>query len=269
MKSDKPLILISNDDGVHAKGIRCLTEMLSGMGELVVVAPDSPRSGAACAVTSATVVGYREVSRRDGLAVYACTGTPADCVKLALQELVPRRPDLVVGGINHGDNAAVNVHYSGTMGVVLEGCMKGLPSVGFSLCDHRPQADFAPLEKYVRGLAREVLQRGLPEGVCLNVNFPLAASFKGVRVCRQARGRWVSEWETAANPHGKPYFWLTGRFESQEDDGAILSADRRGERVLWPDALALREGYVAVTPTRIDVTSYEQAEAMQAWPMSF
>ena len=178
---DKPLILLSNDDGVAAKGIQELIKALRPVADLVVVAPSGPRSGASGAITSEVPLKCRMIRREPGLSVYECSGTPVDCVKLALHTIVPRKPDLVVGGINHGDNSSVNVHYSGTMGVVIEGCLKGIPSIGFSLCNHAADADFSFTLPYVRRITEEVLQHGLPVGICLNVNFPNDSVLKGVR----------------------------------------------------------------------------------------
>lgn len=249
----KPLILVSNDDGVQAKGIGELVRTLRPLGDVVVMAPDAPRSGAGCSLTAAAPVRFREVRCEEGLRVYSCSGTPTDCVKLALATVLDgHRPDLVAGGINHGDNSAVNVHYSGTMGVVLEGCMKGIPSVGFSLCDHRPDADFKHAVPYVRRIAEEVLRRGLPEGVCLNVNFPAVLSYKGVKVCRQTRGQWTNEWAERHHPNGESYYWLTGDFEPEEREEG---SDRR----------ALEEGCVAITPTQIDMTAYGMIKELEQW----
>lgn len=256
MKNEKPLILISNDDGFTAKGINALIRMLQPLGELVVVAPDGPRSGAACSLTSVEPVHYHLLREEEGLTVYACSGTPVDCVKLAMHDVLSRRPDVVVGGINHGDNSAVNVHYSGTMGVVLEGCMKGVPAIGFSLCDHDPDADFEPLTAYVQGITRQVLEHGLPEGVCLNVNFPLTPSFRGVKVCRQARGVWQHEWAPCSHPRKSHYYWLTGSFHCMETGGDS-------------DAWALEHGYVAITPVQVDVTAYAMLEQMKKWNLDF
>ena len=150
MKNEKPLILISNDDGYFSKGLRVLVETLKGLGEIIVMVPDGPRSGASAAITSELPVHYNKVKEEEDLIIYKCNGTPVDCIKLAMFELLPRLPDLVIGGINHGDNSAVNVHYSGTMGVVIEGCLKGIPSIGYSLCDHDADADFNPRLSRVR-----------------------------------------------------------------------------------------------------------------------
>ena len=251
MEENKPLILVSNDDGFEAKGIHELVRFLRPLGHIVVMAPDDPRSGMACSITSERPVVYHPVAEEKGLSVYKCSGTPVDCVKLACSEVLHRQPDLIVGGINHGDNSAINVHYSGTMGVVIEGCLRGVPSVGFSLCDHAADADFSPLEDVVRRIASRVLQDGLPDGVCLNVNFPLAASFKGIQLCRQARGKWVNEWEKRQRPpHGRDYFWLTGNFVGKNtwEEGT--------------DRWALQEGYVAITPISIDMTACQAMERL-------
>ena len=183
-------------------------------------------------------------------------GTPVDCVKLAFSELfVERQPDLILSGINHGDNAAVNVHYSGTMGVVIEGCLKGLPSVGFSLADPDEDADFEPLRPYVRSIVERVLTEGLPKDVCLNVNFPRTPTFKGVKVCRMNRGTWVNECEKMHHPRGYEYFWITGEFRSEESEAE--DTDR------W----ALDNNYVAVTPTKVDVTDYVTMDSLKQWEM--
>lgn len=244
MEKKKPLILISNDDGVMAKGISELVKFLRPLGELVVMAPDSPRSGSGCALTITQPVHYQLVKREVGLTVYKCSGTPSDCIKLAKSEVLDRQPDLIVGGINHGDNSAVNVHYSGTMGIVIEGCLNGIPSIGFSICDHSPNADFEPLGAYVRQIAAMVLEAGLPPLTCLNVNFPVVSTIKGVKVCEQAKGRWAKEWQPCPRLSDPNYFWLTGEFQEEEPDNEKS------------DHWALSQGYVAITPTTVDVTAY-------------
>ena len=193
MRKDKPLLLVSNDDGVNAKGIHELVKVLRSIGNVIVVAPDGPRSGSSSAITSANPLSFNLVKQEDGLSVYKCSGTPVDCIKLALHTIVPREPDIVIGGINHGDNSSINVHYSGTMGLVIEGCLKGIPSVGFSLCDHGLDADFSFSLPYIDKIVRVVLLKGLPVGNCLNVNFPEKTKMKGVRICRQTKALWVNE----------------------------------------------------------------------------
>ena len=173
MEIKRPLLLISNDDGYQAKGIRQLVEMVSDYGDIIVCAPEDARSGFSCAFSATIPLRLYLREKREGVEIWSCNGTPVDCVKMALAEICPRRPDMVIGGINHGDNASVNAHYSGTMGVTLEGCMKYIPSVAFSLCDHRDDADFEPLRPLIREMTAKVLADGLPKGVCLNVNFPL------------------------------------------------------------------------------------------------
>ena len=170
------MILISNDDGYQAKGINSLINFVKDYDDVLVCAPEGPRSGFACAFSATTPLTLTHRHHEKGVDVWSCNGTPVDCVKMALAELCPQKPNLVIGGINHGDNSSVNTHYSGTMGVTMEGCMKYIPSVAFSLCDYRADADFRPLEPYIRDIVQRVLRDGLPTGVCLNVNFPLLTS---------------------------------------------------------------------------------------------
>lgn len=250
--SDRPLILVSNDDGYKAKGVNCLARVLMEFGDVVVVAPHTGRSGKGCAITSEVPVKVKKVHEEPGLEIHSCTGTPSDCVKLACHAVLSRRPDLVVGGINHGDNSSVNAHYSGTMGVVLEGCMKGIPSIAFSLCSHDDDADFAPAYDVIRRIVSEVLERGLPIGSCLNVNFPDSPVYAGVKVCRQATGTWVNEWESHNHPRGGEWWWLTGEYVVEDDDEAA-------------DCVALSENFVAITPTKIDFTDYALLESMKEW----
>jgi len=245
MKKEKPLILLSNDDGVNAKGLNELIRALRGLGEIIVMAPDGPRSGASGSITSEHPVRYYKVREEEDLTVYKCSGTP----------VVPHRPDVVIGGINHGDNSAVNVHYSGTMGVVIEGCLKGIPSIGYSLCNHLADADFSALLPYIRRITEEVLEHGLPAGICLNVNFPDVAEFKGVRICRQTNGTWEKEWKVCTHPRGGEYYWLTGQFVNHEPE-AVDS-----------DHWALNHGYVAITPTQIDVTAYSIIKDLKNWKL--
>ena len=254
MNENRPTIFISNDDGVGAKGINVLIEFLRPLGNLVVMAPDGPRSGYACAITTVKNVTYRKVREDEGLSVYSCTGPPCDCVKLGLQELFPeRKPDLMVAGINHGDNSAVNVHYSGTMGGVIEGCLKGVPSIGFSLCDHDLDADFSPLKDYIVAITKAVMKNSMPVGTCLNVNFPKAGKFNGIRICRQAKGDWSDEWQfVERRPDGEAEFKLKGHFLCGEPE--MTDTDK------W----ALDNGFVAITPTTIDMTAYELFREMRS-----
>ncbi|MCD8165837.1 MAG: 5'/3'-nucleotidase SurE [Bacteroides sp.] len=251
MKKERPLILISNDDGVWAKGINELVRFIRHLGEIVVVAPDSPRSGSGCALTVVSPVTYRMVSREEGVTIYQCSGTPTDCVKLALHTILDRKPDLVIGGINHGDNSAVNVHYSGTMGIVIEGCLRAIPSIGFSLCDHQADADFQPAASFISQITEKVLTGALPSGVCLNVNIPVVPAYKGIKATTQAKGYWDCEWEPCPRSNGDPCFWLTGCFVEREPDTDTT------------DYRALQEGYITVTPITVDLTAYGFMDQLQ------
>lgn len=249
------MILVSNDDGIMAKGISELIRFLRPLGEIVVVAPDSPRSGSGCALTVTQPVQCQFLKRDVGLTVYKCSGTPSDCIKLARGVLLDREPDLVVGGINHGDNSATSVHYSGTMGVVIEGCLNGIPSIGFSLCSYEPGADFDAAGPYVRKIAATVLEKGLPPLTCLNVNIPDTADIKGIRICEQAKGQWGTEWVPCPRKEGDNYYWLTGEFTDHEP---------KNEK---NDHWALANGYIAVTPTTVDVTAYHFMDELKSWDL--
>jgi len=259
MEIKRPLLLISNDDGYQAKGIRDLIKMISDLGDIMVCAPEDARSGYSCAFSATTPLQLKLREKRQGVEIWSCNGTPVDCVKMALAELVPRKPDMVIGGINHGDNASVNTHYSGTMGVTLEGCMKYIPSVAFSLCDYRQDADFEPMRPLIRQITERVLCEGLPLGVCLNVNFPLGdsrnsgESYKGVKVCRMAHGTWGSEVTKCHHPRGYDYWWMVGRYQNDEPEAEDT------------DNWALNHGYVAITPTQIDVTAYQAIDKIKSW----
>ena len=253
MENKRPLILISNDDGFRAKGINSLVEMLRPLGDIIVCAPDGARSGFSCAFSAEIPLRLRLQHQETGLQVWSSNGTPVDCVKMALDNIEGCKPDLVVGGINHGDNSSVNSHYSGTMGVVLEGCMKNIPSVAFSLCDHSADADFEPMRPIIVSITERVLKEGLPQGGCLNVNFPMSHPYQGVKVCRMAHGRWVNETVKCHHVRGYDYWWMAGDYVNDEPDAE--DTDR------W----ALAHGYVAITPTQIDVTHYGLLEQLKDW----
>ena len=253
MNDRKPLILISNDDGVQAKGVNALVDMLSPLGDILMMAPDRARSGSACGITPHDPVRYRVVEERPGVKVCACTGTPVDCVKLALEAEAGRQPALLASGINHGDNSSVNAHYSGTMGAVIEGCLKGVPSIAFSLCNHDLNANFDATEPYVRHISDMVLKNGLPALTCLNVNFPDTKDLKGIRICEQAKGQWVNEWENFAHRDDTHYYWLAGNFEDTDTENQ------------QSDHWALANGYVAITPTTVDLTAYKFMEELKTW----
>lgn len=254
MKKDRPLILISNDDGFRAKGINSLIEMLRPIGNLIVCAPEGARSGYSCAFSATSPLFLKKVREEDGLQVWLCSGTPIDCVKLALSELCgDRKPDLVVSGINHGDNASVNSRYSGTMGAVFEGAMKRIPSVAFSLCRYEEDADFSPMATVVKNVVQKVLQEGLLDGVCLNVNCPGTPSYKGIKICRMANGDWENEVVRSRHARGFDYYWLVGEYHNYEPEAE--DTDR------W----ALDHGYVAITPSQVDITNYETIGIMKSW----
>ena len=256
MLKQKPLILITNDDGYQAKGINALIESVKGLGEIIVVAPDGPRSGMSSAITSIQPIRYHLIKKEADLQIYACTGTPVDCVKLGISEVLTRKPDLVISGINHGSNASICVLYSGTMGAALEGCIFKIPSIGFSLLDHGHDADFSDAMKYTRSISQKVLDEGLPLGTCLNVNIPANMQLKGTKVCRQTSGQWVDEFMLSKDGADRNVYWLTGRFENDEPTDTTT------------DEWALANGYVTIVPTKIDMTDHAYIETIKNWENS-
>jgi len=239
----RPLILITNDDGIHAKGIHELIDFLSPLGDIICIAPDGPRSAQSMALTIATPLRLTQHPDYNGAWMYSANGTPVDCIKLSNHHGLPRRPDLIASGINHGSNASINVLYSGTMGAVMEGCALGIPSIGFSLTSHHPDADFSFCKDPIQKIAAAVLCNGLPENICLNVNLPDGVKPKGIRVTRAAHGVWTDEYREYTDPSGHRFYMLTGNFENLEPDCEQT------------DEWALRHGYVAVTPTEVDRTA--------------
>ena len=239
----RPLVLVSNDDGIEAAGVHRLVEWLSPMADIVCVCPDAPRSGQSMAITVNSPLRAVRVADHAGARRFKVNGTPVDCVKLSMHRILDRRPDMVVSGINHGSNAAINVVYSGTMGAAMEGCAFGVPSVGFSLTDHSPDADFSPCRPWVERISRGVLEHGLPEGVCLNVNVPdVDSEPEEMRVVRACRGNWSDEYKEYTDPHGHKFYWLTGRFENGEPEASDT------------DEWCLAHGIVSVVPTLLDRT---------------
>ncbi len=252
MDNRKPLILVTNDDGYQAKGIVSLTEAMRNLGEVIVFAPDAHRSGMSSALTTGTPLRARLLKREENLTVYVCNGTPADCVKLAMNEFVERKPDLLVAGINHGSNAGISVIYSGTMGAAIEGCIFDVPSIGFSLCDFMPDADFSFTMELAGKIASKVIEEGLPKGICLNVNVPVGA-LKGVKVTTQTQGKWVNEYHRSKDGAGRDVFWMTGNFENWEKEN-----DNSDE---W----ALANGYAAIVPVKIDMTAHDFLPQLREW----
>ena len=250
-KSSKPLILITNDDGIHAKGITELIRGVRDLGEIVVIAPEGPRSGMSSAISSVNPVRLALEYKEEDLEVYSCSGTPVDCIKLGINEVLERKPDLVLSGINHGSNAAICVIYSGTMGAAMEGCILSVPSVGISLTNRSSRADFSQAVLYGKKVAEKVLEQGLPKGVCLNLNVPNTPDVKGLKVCTQTMGYWTKEFKRAKDASGYPVFWLTGEFANEEPDNE------------QNDEWALSQGYAALVPVQINMTAYQYLEQMK------
>ena len=249
----KPLILVTNDDGIAAPGIRSLVETAREIGEVVVVAPDSPQSGMGHAITITDPLRLRKVRIFDGIESYECSGTPADCVKLAKNiVLKDRHIDLCVSGINHGSNASLNIIYSGTLSAAMEASLTNIPSIGFSLLDFSFSADFKASSSYVSAIMRYVLTNGMADGSLINVNIPNLPTeeIKGFRICRQANARWVEDYKEAKDPHGQPYYWLTGSF---------VNNDHSDDTDVW----ALENGYISVVPSMHDLTNYPPIESMK------
>lgn len=250
---EKPLILISNDDGITAPGIKALVEVMQEIGEVIVVAPDKPQSAMGHAITINQPLRLTKVDQFPGVVSYQCSGTPVDCVKLAIDKLLTRKPDLMVSGINHGSNASINVIYSGTMSAAVEAAIDGMPAIGFSLCDYRWDADFEVVKPYVRRIALEYLRNGLPYGTLLNVNLPVPeGGIKGVKVCRQAVAKWKEDFDERLDPFNRKYYWMTGRFVNMD----------KGEDT---DEWALAHGYVSIVPTQFDLTDHSRISALNTW----
>ena len=254
----KPLILVTNDDGITAPGIRSLIRIMNRIGEVVVVAPDSPQSGMGHAITVNTTLHCKQERIDDGPQVeYSTSGTPADCIKLAVHEILDRKPDLCVSGVNHGSNSSINVIYSGTMSAAIEAGIEGIPAIGFSLLDYNWDANFEPFEPYIETLVRQVLENGLPKGVVLNVNCPNmeASEIKGIKVCRQAKANWIEEFDKRQSPHGQDYYWLTGKF---------VNLDKGEDTDEW----ALKSGFVSVVPVQFDLTAHHFIQQLNSWELN-
>ena len=242
----RPLILVSNDDGITSKGIRVLVSVMKKLGDVVVVAPDSPQSGMGHAITIGQTLRLYEEDIFEDVLAYKSSGTPADCVKLAKHHVLKdRKPDLVVSGINHGSNTSISVLYSGTMSAAIEGALEGLPSIGFSLCDFSSKADFSHVEEWVEKIARQVLEHGIPKGIALNVNFPPKRNedIRGIKICRQADAKWQEEFEERFDPTGRKYFWLAGNF---------VNFDKGEDNDEW----AIANNYVSIVPCQYDLTAH-------------
>ena len=258
MNSNKPLILVTNDDGINAPGIRFLIDIMNIFGDVVVVAPDSPQSGMGHAITINNTL-YCEpivINKNEPQSEYSCSGTPADCVKIAVNEILKRKPDLCVSGINHGSNSSINVIYSGTMSAAVEAGTKGIPAIGFSLLDYSLDADFTHSREFVKRITLECLNNGVPKGVVLNVNIPKISNtkLKGIKICRQANGVWEEQFDKRTNPLGREYYWLSGKFVNNDP----------GEDT---DEWALENGYVSITPTQYDLTAHQVIKKISNWKL--
>lgn len=237
---------MTNDDGITAPGVRNLVEFMNEIGDVIVVAPNSPQSGKGHAITINSTLTIEEINLEGSQKDYALSGTPVDCVKFALDKIMTRKPDIVVSGINHGANSSINVIYSGTMSAAVEAGVEGLPAIGFSLQDFSWDADFTQGKEFIQSIVKKCLENPMPKGVVLNVNIPKLKKeeIKGIKVCRQADAKWEESFDERINPHGKKYYWLTGYFNNM-DSGKDA------------DETALSEGYISVVPVKFDLTAHE------------
>ncbi|OQX80261.1 MAG: 5'/3'-nucleotidase SurE [Bacteroidetes bacterium 4484_249] len=252
----KPLILITNDDGVFAPGLRKLIEIARQLGDVVVVAPEESQSGMSHAITVRVPLRLRKITVEEGFIEYSCNGTPVDAVKMGEQLVINGKPDIVLSGINHGSNASVNIIYSGTMAAVLEATIDGIPAIGFSILDYSHSADFSAVDDYVKTIVKNVLENGLPAGVCLNVNIPAVSKdkIKGIKVCRQADGRWEEEFDKRTDPHNRDYYWLTGIFKN-------------GDSARDTDSFALANNFISIVPVNYDFTAPKAIAEIKKWKM--
>jgi len=253
--SKRPLILVTNDDGISAPGIRTLISAMNELGDVIVVAPDSPQSAMGHAITINSTLQCNQVKIDDGPQIeYSCSGTPADCVKLGINEILDRKPDICVSGINHGSNSSINVIYSGTMSAAVEASIEGIPAIGFSLLDYSWNANFNEIKKYLINITKQALLNGIPKGNALNVNFPKLKEkdIKGIKICRQANAYWVEKFDKRVNPQGKEYYWLTGEF---------INKDNGHDSDEW----ALANGFISIVPVKFDMTDHENISYIKKW----
>jgi 5'-nucleotidase len=253
LDKDDRLILLTNDDGLYAAGLRTLLEVMEEFGKVVLISTMESMSGMSQALTVKTPLRVKLLEENEKHRIYASNGTPTDSIKLAINQLVERQPDWVASGINHGSNASVSILYSGTMAAAIEGCLYGISSVGFSLNNFSPAADFSICKKYVRIVMKKLATEPLPQGICLNVNIPAAerSQIKGIRISRQSRGNWREKFEKRKDPMGKTYYWLTGVFQNHEPDS------------LDTDEWALANNYVSVVPVSVDMTAHWYIEKLR------
>lgn len=254
MNKSKPVILVTNDDGINAPGLRALISFVRQLGDVLVVAPDKPMSAMGHAVTITAPLRLLKIKEEPGYLEFSCNGTPADCVKLGQKVVLGKAPDIIVSGINHGSNAAINIVYSGTMAAVLEGAIENIPSAGFSLTDYSYTANFNHCEEFVLSICSNLIQKGLPDYTCLNVNIPAlnGSPIKGIRVVRQAHAYWDEKYEQRKDPQERDYFWLTGKFRSLDNGDDT-------------DEWALLNNYVSVVPVHFDLTSHKTIPLLRDW----
>ena len=254
---EERLIVVCNDDGIHARGLEALIEIVKPFGNVLVVAPSEGQSGMSHAITIKVPLRIHKVKNEAELNVtrYICSGTPVDCVKLAISRLSERKPDLLVSGINHGGNSSASIVYSGTMAAAMEGCVNGIPSIGFSLLDISQDADFSAVKEIAREVIAKVFAETLPDGVCLNVNVPQVplSRINGVKTCRQTKGFWIEEFDKRTDPNRKDYYWLTGIFQNLEPEA------------MDTDEWALANNYASIVPVKIDLTSFETLSKIKHW----
>lgn len=258
LKSNKErLILVTNDDGIEAKGLKALIEAVEPYGTLVVVAPSVSKSGMSHAITVNKPLHYKHIKNGSIHQYYACEGTPVDCVKIAKTLILDKRPDLIVSGINHGSNASTSIFYSGTMAAALEGGIVGIPAIGFSLLSHLPDADFTTAKTVVKEIIEMTINKGIPDNVTLNVNIPDLDSnkLKGIRICRQTKGYWQEDFNKHIDSDSGNKYWLTGDFINLEPDAQDT------------DEWALKNGYVSVVPINVDLTSYSSIQKLKEWKL--
>lgn len=237
-------ILVTNDDGINAPGIRFLIDIAKEFGEVIVMAPDKGQSATSHSITFADPLRIKTIEETDSYKEYCCNGTPVDCIKLAENVKLTELPDLVVSGINHGSNASINVIYSGTMAAVIEACIDEIPAIGFSFDSYSSKLDFEPARPFMKNIIRGILEKGMPKDVCLNVNIPDTKELKGVKVCKQAKASWKESFDTRTDPRGGDYHWLTGHFEIEDKSEGT-------------DLHALENGYLSVVPVQVDLTAHK------------
>ncbi|MFA6923034.1 MAG: 5'/3'-nucleotidase SurE [Bacteroidales bacterium] len=250
----KPLIFVTNDDGIDAKGLRVVIDIMKEIGNVVVVAPDKCQSGMSHALTVNAPIRLKKIKEEKNYVEYKCSGTPVDCLKISLSQILKRKPDLCISGINHGSNSSINFLYSGTVAVALDGALHGINSIAFSVCDISPETDFSHIIKHVKTITLQTLKNGLPRGTCLNVNIPQAngSEIKGIKICKQAKANWNDYYVEKTDASGEKFYMLAGSFENQDNDECA-------------DHCAIENYYISVVPLHIDSTNYNFIDNLKTW----